>query len=254
MGALAGKGILVTRPREQADGLIERLTAAGARPVSFPSIEIAPPQAPAQLQASLARLADFDWVIFVSPTAVARFFAALAGQAMPAALQVAAIGEASARALRQHSLRDIVFPEDSADSEGLLALPPMQAMHGQRALIVRGEGGRELLADTLRARGAEVEYAECYCRRRPEADTAPVLAAWRNGAIDAVTASSGEGVCNLFAMIGEAGAQFLRETPWFVSHARIAETAQALGVRHVTVSAPGEAGLLATMEEWFAHE
>ena len=254
MGALAGKGILVTRPREQADGLIERLTAIGARPLAFPSIEIAPPQDPARLQAVLVRLADFDWAVFVSPSAGACFFAALDGRALPATLRVATIGEASARALRRHGLSDIVFPEDGADSEGLLALPPMQAMQGQRVLIVRGEGGRELLADTLRARGAEVEYAECYRRRRPEADATPILLAWRNGAIDAVTASSGEGARNLFAMLGEAGAPFLRDTPWFVPHARIAEAAQALGVRHVTVSAPGEAGLLITLEEWFAHE
>lgn len=254
MSGLAGKGILVTRPREQAEGLVERLTASGARPVSFPSIEIVPPQDPVRLQAVLARLAEFDWLIFVSPTAVARFFAALAGQALPVDTRIATVGAASARALRRHGLADVLFPEDSADSESLLALPAMQAVRGRRMLIVRGEGGRELLADALRARAAEVEYAECYRRRRPQADVAPLLAAWRNGEIHAVTASSGEGVRNLFDMLGEAGACFLREAPWFVPHARIAEVAQALGVRCVTVSAPGDVGLLTTMEEWFANE
>lgn len=253
MTGLAGKGILVTRPREQAEPLIERLQAAGAHPVPFPAIEIAPPQDPARLRQGMNRLPELDWLIFISPTAVARFFAEFGERTLPASIHIAAIGEGSARALRQRGVGEIVFPEGNADSESLLALPAMQAVRGQKIMIVRGEGGREVLAETLRARGAEVEYAECYRRRRPAADAAPLLAEFRRGAIDAITASSGEGVDNLFALLGEAGAGFLRDTPWFVPHARIAETARRLGVRQVAVSAAGDDALLTTLEEWFAH-
>lgn len=253
MGGLAGKGILVTRPREQAQALIDRLQAAGARPIVFPAIEIAPPQDVALLDQILNRLAGFDLLIFISPTAVSRFFLALGGRSLPTSSQVAAVGEGSARALQRRGVATIAHPEGGADSEALLTLPAMQAVTGQRILIVRGEGGRELLAETLRARGALVEYAECYRRLRPVADARPVLAEFERGGIDAVTATSGEGVRNLFALLGGAGEGRLRDTPWFVPHARIAETARKLGVRQVVVSAPRDDGLLTTLGEWFAH-
>jgi len=253
MSALAGKGILVTRPREQAEPLSGRLQAAGARAISFPAIEIAPPLDQARLDGLIDRLADFDWVVFISPTAVSRFFAALNERVLPAALRIAAVGEGSARGLQRRGVGEIVFPEGGADSEALLALPAMQAVQGKKILIVRGEGGRELLAETLRARGARVEYAECYRRLRPRADAAPILAEFRRGGIDAITATSSEGVGNLFALLGPEGAVFLRDTPWFVPHARIAEAARVLGARRVAVSAPRDDGLLTMLEDWFAH-
>lgn len=253
MSALAGKGILVTRPREQAEPLLARLQAVGARAIAFPAIEIAPPLDRARLDGLIDRLADFDWVIFISPTAVSRFYAALGERALPTVLRIAAVGEASARALQRRGVDGVVFPEDNADSEALLALPAMQAVQGQKILIVRGEGGREVLAETLRARSAQVEYAECYRRLRPAADGGPILAEFRRGGIDAITATSGEGVSNLFALLGPEGEGFLCDMPWFVPHVRIAAAARVLGAQRVAVSAPGDEGLLTTLEEWFAH-
>lgn len=253
MTGLAGKGILVTRPREQAQALIERLQAVGARAIIFPAIEIVPPIDVAHLQQVMNRLVEFDWLVFISPTAVSHFFLVLGSRGLPALSRVAAVGGGSARALQQRGVENVVYPQGGADSEALLALPAMQSMAGQKILIVRGEGGRELLAETLRARGAQVEYAECYRRQRPVADARPILAEFNQGGIDAVTATSGEGVHNLFALLGDAGEEQLRDTPWFVPHARIAETARKLGVRQVVVGAPRDDGLLTTLEEWFAH-
>lgn len=253
MSPLAGKGILVTRPREQAQALVERLQAAGARPIAFPAIEIAPPQDAARLQQTLNRLSEFDWLIFISPTAVSRFFLVLDEQTLPNALRIAAVGEGTARALQGRGIDGVVHPEGRADSEALSALPAMQAVSEQRVLIVRGEGGREWLAETLRARGALVEYAECYRRQRPTADAAQLLAEFARHGVDAVTATSGEGVRNLFTLLGRVGERLLREVPWFVPHVRIAEAARELGVRNAVVAAPGDDGLLITLEEWFAH-
>lgn len=256
MSALAGKGILVTRPREQAQGLTESLRAAGARPILFPAIEIATPSDPDRLHTVIDGLAQFDWAIFISPTAVAQALPIIKQRFpdWPSALRVAAVGPGSARALTQAGIGDVLVSQDGADSEALLDLPEFQQVSGRRIVIVRGEGGRELLAETLRTRGAQVEYAECYRRQQPTTDPAPILALWRQGKIDAVIATSGDGVRNLFAMLGEVGKGCLANTPLFVPHRRIAETAQALGLRQAIVYAAGDEGLLKTMSDWFAHE
>jgi uroporphyrinogen-III synthase len=104
-------------------------------------------------------------------------------------------------------------------------------------LIVRGVGGRPLLGDTLRARGAEVGYAEVYRRLRPAADPTPLLARWRVE-VDLVTATSAELLDNLVAMLGESGWPLLRETPLLVISERMAQRANALGFTQV-VGAPG---------------
>ena len=112
-------------------------------------------------------------------------------------------------------------------------------------VIFRGEGGRELLGETLRARGAAVEYAECYRRVRPELDPAPLLEAWAGSGLDAVTVTSSEGLRNLAEMVGRSrAASGCSRTPLFVPHPRIAEAARGLGVRTVIVTGPGDEGLL----------
>ena len=88
----------------------------------------------------------------------------------PRRLQVATVGGASVRALERFGITGVVAPQGRYDSESLLDLPALAAVNGRRVVIFRGEGGRELLGETLRARGAVVEYAECYRRVRPELD------------------------------------------------------------------------------------
>jgi uroporphyrinogen-III synthase len=122
---------------------------------------------------------------------------------------------------------------------------------GKRVLIVRGVGGRELLADTLRARGATVHYLEAYRRLRPQADAAPLLAQWQDGGIDAVTAASTETLHNLAALLGDAGRPLLLRTPLFVPHEKIAAAARQFGVARVIATPGGDAGLVAGMINWF---
>ena len=119
-------------------------------------------------------------------------------------------------------------------------------------MIFRGEGGRELLGDTLIARGAHVEYAECYRRGRPPADVAPLMRAWARHEVHAVVVTSGEGMRNLFDMVGKLGQAWLRNTPVFVPHPRIADAARSLGVREAVITDAGDEGIAAGLGAYFA--
>jgi uroporphyrinogen-III synthase len=163
----------------------------------------------------------------------------------PARLRAAAIGESTALALRRHGVTDVIVPHGRSDSEALLEHPALQAVAGWRVVVFRGDGGRELLGDTLAARGARVEYVACYRRLRPELDPAPVIGRWQRGEIDAVTVTSSEGLRNLFEMLGPDGRALLRRTPLFAPHVRIAQSARALGCERVVETAPADAGLCA---------
>lgn len=252
-GPLDGVGVLITRPRERAGRLAGLVEAAGGLPVIFPAIEILPPSDRATLDALLQRLEDFDWAIFISPTAVDRALAFIPDHRLPAGLHIAAVGKGSARALAQHGITGVLEPSDGADSEALLSLPAFARLDGQRVVIFRGEGGRELLGTTLLQRGAQVSYAECYWRGRPSGDVAPLLRLWHDGGVAAVTITSREALRNLADCLGAAGQGVLRHTPLFVLHERIAESAREMGITHITVAGPDDAALANAIVQWFEH-
>jgi len=239
-GPLAGRRILVTRPREQAAGLAALIREAGGEAIVFPAIEIGDLTDPTAFLAIADRLEEFDLAIFISPTAVQRALDLLrrTGRPWPARLQAAAIGRGTARELERRGFRGVLAPAAEADSEALLALPALATVAGRRVVVFRGQGGRELLGDSLAARGARVEYAECYRRIRPAQEiSAP---AWAQRALDAVSVSSSEGLANLDALLGAWRRDWLRESPLFVSHPRIAAEAARLGARETVVAGPGD--------------
>jgi uroporphyrinogen-III synthase len=235
---LRGRGILVTRPREQAGHLAGLIEQAGGRAHRFPAIEILDLPAPA----ALGRLQEFDLAVFVSPTAAARVLARV--DAWPRELRAAAVGAGTRRELERRGVRDVIAPGEGADSEALLAVPEMKAMAGKRVVIFRGEDGRALLGDTLRSRGAHVEYAACYRRTRPQNPSSD----WSPDHIDAITVSSVEGLANLFEMLE---APFLRATPLFVPHPRIAEEARARAVREVMTAGTADEQMLDALVAYF---
>ena len=241
-GRLSGRGVVVTRPRELAEPFARLLEQHGARAIVFPALEIQPLPPPP----TLGRIADFDLVVFVSPSAVRVTLAAL-----PRRLTAAAIGAGTARELERAGIGPVIAPVAGADSEALLALPQMHQLAGKRVLIVRGEGGRELLAQSLSERGARVEYAECYRRVRPRADPAALLASWAAGGVHAVTVNSGEALDNLLALLGAEGAARLRATPLFVPHARVAAQAAQLGVREALVAGAADSEMLERLVAYF---
>ena len=243
-GILAGISVLVTRPAHQADRLCQLIEAAGGRAVRFPVIDIEPPADPQALRTLLEDIAGYDLAIFVSANAVEFALAALGKQGLPSSLQRAAVGKATAKALASQGYPPQIVPAEPYNSEALLALPELHSVQGKQIIIFRGEGGRELLAETLTARGARVSYAECYRRLRPQPDLAPLLAVWHNNAPLVVVATSNEGLQNLFDMLAPQHTESLRATPLVVISKRAAVLAQSLGFKRqieVAQSASDEA-------------
>lgn len=249
---LQGRHIVITRPSGQASHLAETLAELGARPVLFPVLEIVPLDDPAPLVDFALHLDNYDWAVFVSPNAVEQALKVIcAHRPWPERVCVATVGGSSQRALARFGIRRAIAPQNRFDSEALLSMAELQSVVGQRIVIFRGDGGRELLGDTLGQRGARVDYVCCYHRSRPRISPASLLNLWNDGCIDAVTVTSSEGMRNLYEMVGKLGQSWLRNTPTFVPHPRIAEQAAALGLRRVCPTGPADDGLVAGLLEFF---
>jgi uroporphyrinogen-III synthase len=248
---LRGRAVLITRPSHQAERLARLISEAGGEAVRFPALAIEPPADLDRAREVLHSLRSFDLAVFISVNAVDHGLALLGGS-WPASVAVAAVGEGSAAALHRHGIASVIVPSSGADSESLLAAPELENLQGKRVLILRGEGGRELLAGALRQLGANVAYAECYRRVRPCADPGTVITRWEGGGLHAVTVMSGETLDNLQAMLGPPGRRLLRATPLFVPHASIAERAERIGATEVTITPPGDEGVMRGLCAWFS--
>lgn len=231
----------------------ELVKQRGGHAINFPALAIADTRDAKALSRLIDELDRFDIAVFISPTAVSRAMQLIRVRGtLPPRLVIAAIGKGSARELKRLGIDDVLVPEGRFDSEALIALPALADVAGKAVIIFRGEGGRELLGDTLKARGATVEYAECYRRVRPSGDVQVLLRAWARGEIDAITAMSGEALHNLFEMAGTLGRHWLRKTPLFVPHERVARIANELGITEVMVSDPSDAAMVDAMCGYFA--
>jgi uroporphyrinogen-III synthase len=244
---LAGLKIVITRPRDQAAQLAQRIKQAGGNPLLFPLLDITAVQDAQTLHEQISRLAQFDLAIFISPNAVNYGIAAIRASAdIPPEIKIATVGQGSAKALREFGIANVIAPTDRFDSEGLLALPELQNVGGRRVMIFRGDGGRELLGDTLKARGATVEYAACYQRSKPQQDAGVLL----DATPDAITVTSSEALGYLWQMLDDKAKSVLRDTPIFLPHARIAELAREQGWLRVQLTASGDDGLLSALIAW----
>jgi uroporphyrinogen-III synthase len=244
---LANLNIVITRPREQAAGLAQRVEQLGGKALLFPLLEITAVRNEGDLLEQLTRLKQADLAIFISPNAVNYAMAAIrAAGSLPASLQIAAVGQGSANALREQGFSDVIAPTERFDSEGLLALQELHNVAGKQVMILRGDGGRETLGDTLKARGAQVEYVTCYLRGKPGFDAAALQAA----APDAITVTSSEALGYLWEMLGAAGSAGLASLPLLVPHERIAAAARQQGWQQIIVTDSGDDGLLSGLIAW----
>ena len=244
---LAGRSVLVTRPLAQAGELAALIVAAGGEAVLFPLLEINAAADLAPLAAAAGKLHEYTLAIFISPNAVDYSVPALLERGpWPSRLTPVAVGQGTVRALVARGIHGTVAPTERFDSEALLALPELQTdrVAGRRLAIFRGDGGRELLAETLRERGAEVDCIPCYSRSAPAVGVEALLKRWHAGQLDALTVSSSEGLRYLVDMLDAEGRALLAKTPVFVPHARIAENAAALGLNHVILTGPADAGII----------
>ena len=217
-----GAGVLVTRPRQQSAELAAAIDAAGGRSILFPVIEIAPRSTTA-VEEDSAGLHSPDIVIYVSRNAVEH------GLNWNSLGAVAAVGPSTAAALESAGRIVDIVPATGFDSESLLAEPAMNDVAGKTVRIVRGIGGRELLAETLRERGASVEYQEVYERRLPsytDAELEELARRWHAGDIDAVSIMSVESLKNLLTLLPAYCLAALAKTPLVTPAARVLKEAQ----------------------------
>ena len=246
-GPLAGLGIVVTRPARQAAGFAEKLAILGASPIVFPAIVIEPPDDRRALDDVHAQLHRYDFAMFVSANAVE--YGAPPASRWPASLVALAPGDGTAEALLAAGIGNVRVPATTHDSEGLLALPELADVRGRRFIVFRGDGGRELFAETLRGRGAQVDIVSCYRRRAPTSGASGLVEAMREGRAHAVTVTSSEGFDNLWNVLGTDGRNALVRLPLFAPHARIVEHVRARGIDAIATP-PGDAGLIAALLEW----
>lgn len=241
---LAGAHIVVTRPLGRGDGLAARIRAAGGEALLFPVINIA-------ALSPVLPDAHPDWLIFASVAAVEHGLAAVRPR-MHAATRVAAIGAATANALREAGVRVDVVPERQ-ESEGLLEAQALADAGGQAVWIVRGRGGRGLLAAALAGRGARVHFIEAYERRVPATDAQPLLDRWRAGRLDAIVVTSRDGLLNLNAMLGSEGRGHLHETQLVMPTERMLKLALELDIRPAPAIAANASddAMLAALAGWW---
>lgn len=249
--------VIITRPLAQAEPLARRVQAIGRQAVVFPLLDIQPLPDQTSLCTALADLRDVAMVAFVSPNAIHAAFAVR--RDWPPGLPLAVMGEGSRAALAEHGLTSanatIISPTNSqrTDSETLLAELDLDSLHGKRVLIVRGETGRELLADELRAHGVEVMTVAAYRRAAPVLDDAKceLLLRLLQAQGDWVITSS-EALRILMDMVqriaGEDSVVKMQRQHLVVPHVRIADTAKAMGFRAITCTASGDEALLAALQ------
>lgn len=249
--------VVITRPAAQATALAQRVAAAGHEAVVFPLLAIDPLADQSALRAALADVASYELVAFVSPNAIDA--ACAIRKTWPRNVTLAVVGEGSRAALARHGITDanatIVSPANTrrTDSQTLLETLDLDRLRGGRALIIRGETGRELLGDALRGAGMDVQQLAAYRRSIPPLDEArrrQLLQLLDRDSLWIITSS--EALRGLTGMAMHAGGRnavvSLQQKRLLVPHERIEETARQLGFSSVALTGSGDEALLAALQ------
>jgi uroporphyrinogen III methyltransferase / synthase len=243
VSALAGKRILVTRAREQAEKTAALIRAHGAEAVLLPAIELHPPKDPAAVQSAIARAAAYSWVAFTSENGVERTWAVVEGMGLGAEVfgkaKLAAIGPGTAAALEKRGLRADVVATDSK-GEGLAAAVLAAMQPGESLLLLRAQAGRDAFPDALARAGHPVDVVAVY-ETRPASgpEVARVVEELERETIDAVTFTSASTVESFVALVGgEERARRLLSHPLVASIGPITSEALAASGLRVDATAP----------------
>ncbi len=201
---LLGKGVVVTRAREQASGLVSDLGKLGASVFEFPTINIEPMADYAPVQKEITNLSKWDWLIFTSVNGVKHFFLQLDAAGLDArafaGTEIAAIGPATAQALVEKGIKPDFVPEKYI-AEGVVAGLLERGVKGKSVLIPRALIAREVLPQELEKAGAKVQILPVYETGLSENDPGPIVEALEAGKIDYVTFTSSSTVENFFNLI-----------------------------------------------------
>jgi uroporphyrinogen-III synthase len=246
---LNGVRVLVTRPAHQAENLCRLIEEQGGEAIRFPTLDIVSRDDAREIMKTLANLDRFQWVVFISANAVNFALKANSGKIdRLKSVRFAAVGQSTAQAMKMAELPVDLVPESGYNSEALLAMPQLQQVEGQNCLIVRGEGGREELANTLRSRGANVEYLEVYKRIIPDIDGSPVVKLLAQHRLNVITVTSAEALQNLINMLGKKNYKLLLLIPLVVVSDRIRRIAADMGFNRITVTdSPIDTAILETV-------
>ena len=229
---MTGWRLLLTRPAEECEALAATLAEAGVHSSSLPLLAIEPLPESAEQRATILEL-DRYWP--QPPFGQAWF----------------SVGGATGAILEAYGL-DVSWPERGDDSEALLALPRLAqalARPDPKVLIMRGEGGREFLAETLRGRGVQVDFLELYRRSLPDYPPGTLVQVVRSERLNGLVVSSGQGLLSLHELAADTWRE-LCELPLFVPSPRVAEMARQLGAKRIVdCRGAGAAALLAALRE-----
>jgi len=255
-GALVGLTVLVTRPTAQQSAFIAELKAEGARTESLPCLSIEPPD---DLQAAIEGLQQAqsaDALIFTSANAVEFAHALSPMPWTPEPSRLLAIGPATVTRLRNYAMEVWTEPESPYNSEALLRLQPVAALLQRNQLqnisLIKGQGGRLYLRDSLMRRGVKVDSVDVYRRECPIIPDATIARVFLNSPPDIVTITSDEALKNLVAIAGLRYQAQLLQLPLVVNSERSAALALQLGFQSQILVAPypGDSGQLAAIKRW----
>ncbi|MDC1528188.1 uroporphyrinogen-III synthase [Gammaproteobacteria bacterium] len=246
---LEGKSIWITRPAGQAESLVKSLEESGARPSLLPMLAISPIALNENIKATLLSLDQYDLLFFISTNAASLGMELIHNYwpQFPDQLAIYSVGPTTARVIESYGLK-AEYPVERMSSEGLLALASLAQLEGKKALIVRGAGGRELLATALREQGALVDYLELYQRTMLEYGHGHLANSLYNEPPAAVIVTSAEALANFSALLRRDNVN-AESVPLFVSSPRIAENAAELGfVQTITMSGADDRAIIESLE------
>ena len=233
-----GRKILVTRPAHQSENLCRLIEQQGWQAIRFPVIEIQAKELSLQDKRRVQHIEQYQYLFFVSANAVNFALPLFNGkiQGLKQILYVA-VGKATYRALSKHGISRVLVPEDGFNSEAILAMPELQDLTGLSCLIIRGDGGRELLANTLRERGAKVDYLEVYRRVMPCHDNSEVEMGLLNKSLAAIVIYSGDALHNLVKLLAKQEIiKNLLDVPLVVISERVQTLAKQIGFKKIIVA------------------
>lgn len=234
---LHGVGVLVTRPEGRARELMDAIESAGGSVVSFPVLEIET-RDERILDEEQARLPTPDIAIFVSSNAVRFGLKYIPGSGV----RIAAIGPTTRASIEAEGRTVDIYPASGFDSEHLLQEPDLRQVKGKAIRIVRADSGRELLATTLRERGARVDYLSAYRRlpkRHSDDELDELERTWRGGGIQYVTVMSVASLESLWSALPDYCRSALPATPLVTPSERVIQTASEMIPGIQAILAPG---------------
>lgn len=251
MTSLHGLRILITRPAHQAKALATQTQCYGGLAMHFPTLEIIRTKNIKKAELRIKKLKEYDFVIFISPNSVFNTAETIhrIWPSWPRNTKIIATGPGTALALKQYDLACDFCPEKDFNGIGLLNLAALKDIKEKKILIIKGEGGRQYLAKSLRAHGAQIENLNVYKRQLPKIDKDNIP---NHEAIDVIICTSHSGLKNLVSLLYPYWQDILFKKQLLVISPRLADNAKKLGfVKPPLISdnAPN-AAILQTLFSW----